>query len=461
VENAAAPVVTGPALLFLVVMSVVTLAAPRRAAIIPLFFTTVLMTLAQQFVIAGCHFTFVRILILVGFVRVYFRGETSGFVCTRIDKMFAYWVLVSFIAGMLLEPTHDQFINRAGFVYNALGIYFLARCLVRDLDDVVFALRGLVILCVLLACFMTVEKVTGRNLFYVFGGVSELTGIRDGALRAQGPFGHPILAGTCGATLMPLCVGLWFYGQRRFAIAGMVAATVVVVASASSGPLMAWFYGLLGFCFWPMRYRMRAVRWILLLMTVGLHIFMNAPVWYLIARLGAVMGGTGFWRAHLIDQFLSHIGEWWLLGTTYTAHWSPTGHGLPAFPDMTDITNQYVAEGVAGGIFKLCLFVVIIVNAFQAIGRVTGHSDDYGFRERFMFWAFGCSLVSHLVSFISVSYFDQVIVLYFSLLAFISSRPARLPEEESSIEGDSTNVPEQLVGIFHDEGLYSSHTRTK
>ena len=460
-EDASTIVVTGPALLFLAVMSVFMLAAPRKAAIVPLFFTTVLMTLAQQFVVAGCHFTFVRILILVGFLRVFIRGENRGFVCTRIDKMFVYWVLVSFIAGMLLEPTHDQFINRAGFVYNALGIYFLVRCLVRDLDDVVYALRGLVILCAILACFMTVEKVTGRNLFSVFGGVSEFTLIRDDALRAQGPFGHPILAGTCGATLMPLFIGLWFYGQKRFAIAGMVAATVVVVASASSGPLMAWFYGLLAICFWPMRHRMRAIRWILLLATVGLHFFMKAPVWYLIAHLGAWMGGTGFWRAYLIDQFLTHIEEWWLLGTTYTAHWSPTGSGLPAFPKMTDITNQYVAEGVAGGILKLGLFVAIIVNAFQAIGRVTRNSDDYGFRERFMFWAFGCSLVSHLVSFISVSYFDQVIVLYFSLLAFIGCRPPRLPEEESPIEGQSTDVSEQLVSIFHDAGLYSRYTRAK
>jgi hypothetical protein len=460
----AAPLVTGPALAFLAVMSVIMLTAPRRFAIIPLFFTTVLMTLAQQFIIAGCHFTFVRILLLVGFVRVLATGEARDFVRTRIDTIFFYWVFASFIVGMILEPTHDQFISRAGFAYNALGIYFLVRCLVKDLDDAVFATRGLVILCVILSGFMIVERVTGRNLFSVFGGVSEFTMVRDGSIRAQGPFGHPILAGTCGATLMPLFVGLWFYGKKLFAIAGVVGSAIVVLASASSGPVMAACYGLLSFCFWPIRYHMRAIRWTLLLAAVGLHLFMTAPVWYLIAHLGSMMGGTGFWRAYLIDQFLTHIDEWWFLGTTYTAHWSPTGHGLPAFPRMTDITNQYVAEGVQGGILKLILFIVIIVNAFRVIGGVVRNTEDYETRDRFMFWAFGCALVSHLVSFISVSYFDQVVVLYFSLLAFVSCWPGRLSEEHLPIENDGADIldsEEQLVSTFHDEGLYSHHARTE
>ena len=38
------------------------------------------------------------------------------------------------------------------------------------------------------AIFMTIEKTTGRNYFSMFGGVSTLTAIRDGKLRAQGAF---------------------------------------------------------------------------------------------------------------------------------------------------------------------------------------------------------------------------------------------------------------------------------
>src|SRR5262245_7132376 len=157
-------VVTPLALLFLVVMAVWMAAAPRRTAIVPLFFTTILMTLAQQIVVAGCHFTFVRILILVGLSRVCARGEAKGFRRTQIDKVFLWWVAVTFVTGMLLDPSHDQLVNRSGFVFDALGIYFLVRFLVRDLNDVAHAVCGLIILCAVLACFMTEEKLTGRNL---------------------------------------------------------------------------------------------------------------------------------------------------------------------------------------------------------------------------------------------------------------------------------------------------------
>ncbi len=59
-----------------------------------------------------------------------------------------------------------------------------------------------------LVAAMLYEKATGRNVFAVLGGVSEMTLIREGKLRAQGAFQHPILAGTFGATVLPLMVGL-------------------------------------------------------------------------------------------------------------------------------------------------------------------------------------------------------------------------------------------------------------
>jgi hypothetical protein len=100
-----------------------------------------------------------------------------------------------------------------------------------------------------------------------------------------------------------------------------------------------------------------------------LALMMNAPVWYLSAKLSEAMGGSGWHRAYLIDQWVAHFGEWWLFGTTYTAHWGPAGETIPGDPNMMDITNHFVMEAVKGGLLKLLLFVAMLVGCFKVIGR--------------------------------------------------------------------------------------------
>ena len=76
-----------------------------------------------------------------------------------------------------------------------------------DADDV----RLFRVLCVALAplaVLLLLERYTTHNYFSVMGGSGEIN-IRDGHVRAYGPLGHSILAGTVGATCVPmaLCPG--------------------------------------------------------------------------------------------------------------------------------------------------------------------------------------------------------------------------------------------------------------
>ena len=50
-----------------------------------------------------------------------------------------------------------------------------------------------------LAVLILGEKFSGRNAFAIFGGVPDVAVVRDGVIRCQGPFAHPILAGTFAA----------------------------------------------------------------------------------------------------------------------------------------------------------------------------------------------------------------------------------------------------------------------
>lgn len=167
---------------------------------------------------------------------------------------------------------------------------------------------------------------------------------------------------------------------------------------------------------WPLRHWMRFIVLGLALSLVGLHFVMNAPVWHLISRIDLVGGSTGWHRYYLIDQALRHFDEWWLLGTTSTAHW---GWGL------FDVTNQYVLEGVSGGILTLALFLSTLAVAYISVGRIW-RSVQRDRAKVALGWALGVSLFVHTMVFLAVSYFGQIVMIWYLLLAVIGSlTPAR------------------------------------
>jgi hypothetical protein len=442
--------VTTTGLVFLMIMAVLTVVLRRENALVPLLVTVCYMPLGQRFVIGGLHFHFFRVLLLMGICRVVLRGEAAGLRITGLDKLFLCWMVASLVLGTLVKPSTELLINRLGAFYNAAGVYFFVRFVVRDFDDVIGNVRAFALLLVPLAGCMAVEKLTGRNVFSIFGGVPDVTGIRDGTLRCQGAFLHPIMAGTFAATLFPLFIGLWFHAptDRFRAALGIVSSAFATAAAASSGALLAFLGALAVFGLWPMRRQMRIVRWGIGFGLVAMSLLMSAPIWYLIAKISEITGGTGWHRSYLIDQAIKHFNEWWLFGTTYTAHWGPGGQVLASDPNNMDITNHYVYEGVHGGVIKLGLFTAMIVVSFGIIGRCLRRTDwrDPG-RTKFL-WGIGAGLFAHCVSFISVAYFDQLIVIWFWLLAVVSmlsQRRTRLTRSVKETVGNLNNFVQDSI----------------
>src|SRR5690606_19955616 len=124
----------------------------------------------------------------------------------------------------------------------------------------------------------------------------------------------------------------------------------IIFNTASSTPVMSIIFTVIGLSFFYFRRYMSYFRWGLVALVISLHLVMNAPVWHLIARMNIVGGSTGWHRYHLMDKAISNFWEWWLVGIQSTAHW---GWGL------FDVTNQYVLEGVRGGILGLILYVFL------------------------------------------------------------------------------------------------------
>ena len=412
------------ALLFLLGACLVMLKGRRQLAVNAVLAIAAFLPLGQQVVVLGLHFTFLRILILVGLGRVLISGEIREVRLNRGDKILTCWALVGFICGVLRKPEAWAGADTLGSLYNSLGVYFLFRFLIRSPDEVIAQLRFLAFAAVVISLAMVVELISHKNPFYVFGGVPQFEEVRDGRFRCQGPFRHPILAGTFPATLFPLLIGLWLDGGRKKWIAtlGVIGSGFATVAAASSGAVLTFISAIVGLGLWGARYRMQLLRRGTVVVIIGLALVMKAPVWYLIAKASNLVGGTGWHRSYLIDQAVGHFSEWWLIGSSYTAHWAPSGEVLSVDPNNMDITNQYIAQGLQGGVLGLGLYVAYIVTCFKTIGRFVRSGDETLLHGK-LAWALGVGLTAHCIAFISISYFDQSIVFLFWLWAAIATVP--------------------------------------
>ena len=432
--------VNGFAGVVLAIMVLLTLAVPRRFALSPLLIVIGLMPLGQQIVLAGLHFTLVRILLVSGIIRIFARRETAAIVWTKTDSLIIWWTVVTIVFGSMLfglggspaggESIWALFVNRSGDVFNAAMGYFFVRAVVRDYADALTGIRTLAVVSVPIAILMVIEKATAHNFLSVFGGIPEITQMREGHLRGQGAFRHPILAGTFGATATPLFIALGFCRKKdRFlSVIGTISGLVITYEATSSGALIALAGGVGGLFMWYHRSKLSLVRRSSVVIVLVLSVVMQAPVWYVIAKASNFSGGGQGWhRAYLIDQAVGHFNEWFLFGTTYTAHWGPAGQVIAANPNMMDITNHYVEEGVKGGLLKLFFFVALIVSSFRRIGEILRSLALPRGPAAFFVWTLGVSLFGHCLSFFSITYFDQLIIVWFWLIAVISSIPITTP----------------------------------
>jgi O-antigen ligase len=92
---------------------------------------------------------------------------------------------------------------------------------------------------------------------------------------------------------------------------------------------------------------------------------------------------------------------------------------------MGDLANQYVYEGIQGGILTFILFLLLILFCFFRISAVIDSQADHT-KTRFFTWAIGSTLFVHVIAFWGISYWDQLLVTWYTLLAIVASLDAEL-----------------------------------
>lgn len=438
------------AILFTLIAAAAIFAAPRRWAAMPFLVAACYMTMGQKIDLGPFSLHMVRLLIAAGAARVVMRREWVTGGLNGLDKIMLVWAAWALVSSGFHQVTSDgnPLIFRLGLAYNVLGIYFLMRIFVQSLEDVERVIKVTACLFIPVALEMIQEQITRHNLFAIFGGVGENVMVRNDKLRAQGPFMHPILAGTVGAVCLPYMAGL-YRKHAAIASAGAAACIAMVLASGSSGPLMSLIFGIFALTLWRWRQLTRQMRFALVFGYIFLDIVMKAPAYYLIARIDLTGSSTGWHRAYLIESGLAHLREWWFAGTDYTRHWMPTG--VSWSPEHTDITNHYLQYGVIGGLPLMLLFMGALGVAFRYVGECLRQGEEDSWEEQFFIWALGAALLSQAATCISVSYFDQSYVFLFLNLALISSLWAAQTSvaSEQSVEEEKHQEDDAFSGAFH------------
>lgn len=405
-----------PAVLAAMLVAIVLMwALPRKYVILPFMAVTFLTPLAEQINLGGLHFFVVRILILAGWMRMGWgriaqKKPILGDRFNKVDKVFLIWAITHSTAVLLLWRSGAAVVNQFGVLWNVIGGYFLIRYLIRDREDIKRVIEAFAVCAAILGLAMLNEKVRMQNVFGFLGEVPLVPEMRDGHVRAQGPFMHPLLAGSFGATCIPLFLWLWYQGRAKaLAVAGAIGGALMAVTCSCSTPLMAGMAGVAALFIWPLRTKLRVMLWGLVGCLVVLHLAMKAPVWFLIARIDLAGGSSGYHRAKLIDTFLRHFWDWWLIGTQNAFTWGW---------DMWDTCNQYIQEGEGGGLVPLVCFILMIAFCFKRLGNAMRRLRSNR-KQEWPLWILGCALFSNVVGFFGITYFDQTQMAWFILLAII------------------------------------------
>ena len=389
--------------IFLLILFV--LLSRRHRAIVPLLIAATTIPMAQRLVIFGADFTMLRILILGYVARVMIRGEFRSIGWNRLDTAILLWAICRTTVLFVAHESLETLVFGLGWSFDVLGIYFVGRFLIRSWSDLKFAASTLAVLSLPVAILFAAEWTTGYNIFSIFGDVPAKTVVRGGRLRCQGAFAHPILAGTFWAAALPL---IWTLRKDKTFLVrlGTIGCLFIVAACSSSTPVLSALVAVIGAALFPWR-RHRTKMWVgLFALLVSLHLVMKAPVWHLMSRIDLAGGSTGYHRYEVLNAFLEHFSEWYLVGEPDPMSW-----GVWV---MRDVTNMYVAQGLTGGLLTLILFLLVLVLAFGNVGRaLDARSLARSLQRQWICWCIGVAILVHVVTFLSVSYFGQMEVIFY------------------------------------------------
>lgn len=421
--------------LILAIACLVVLFGSSRSALLAMMVGIIFVTQYRALEIAGFNFFGLRFLEVFGIIRVFARKEISWQQLTGTDR----WLLgfTAYNTFVFVARTEEIAANQIAAALDAYCCYFVFRGLIKDVDDLRWFLRANLVLLVPYVCVVLVESFTNNNPFTLFGASpANADWFRNGRIRCWGSFRHPSLLGTFAAATFILYLGLWFdRTHRKIATCGIALCALLVWATNSGAPLSCVAVGLVGWALWPLRRRMKLFRRGLVILISLIALLMNAPIWYIPARVSSISGGDGWHRSYLMEVAFENLDKWWMIGMPFekTRYWFPY---LNAGTGNADMTNLYLVYGISSGILSIVLFVCLLTHCYRRLGRALQTIRESSATQNpaeYMTWTLGVLLTMHIVNWFGITYFDQSYALWYMHLALIAALTAHLDQPVNSL----------------------------
>ena len=369
-----------------------------------------------------------RFVVAVLLMRCYFDDRLRRkFTWCRLDTLVTLSMVVYVGAYMITQvnPIGQTLEGRAGYLMDTWCAYLAARFIVTDRKKLISIIKCISIALVPLAILGIIESATGWQPFAALwrfspwfrGGESYVSEGRFGLARAVGPFSHAILFGGVFAMFMPLIYylhrekGQW--QSLAYVLLGI--ALLGALSSMSSGPWVMVIVVI--FCLVMERNKQFAKPLFILLVfsCISIGIASNRPFYHVIASWANPLGGAGYHRAKLIDLAIENFNEWWLVG------YGDKDPGWGEFLGMgrTDVTNEYILNGVRYGILGVIALCAVLAKAFRSLISTYRRLTNPAMKS--LCWAFGSLLFSVAVAWMSVSFFGQLSTLVYCSIGMIGS----------------------------------------
>ena len=351
----------------------------------------------------------------------------------RLDSWITFFAIMSFAIPVISwrQPVMYILENRSGALLDTFAAYFVGRFCLTDREAFVTTIKWIALTLAPVAILGIVESCTGwgpyhrLKIYCPWLQVSEPTlNIRSRFYRAVGPFSHPILFGASFAMFMPLVYwlrherGKW----RKLAYILTLAAILGAASSMSSGPWMMVIFTIGFLALERFKYLVKPMIIFVIFSCFLIGIISNRPFYHVIVSKANPIGGSGWHRAKLIDCAIEDFDEWWLVG--YGRRSPDWGRSLGMV--WTDITNQYMMDGVQYGILGVVAICGILATSMHRMIQLYQSTRDPVLKS--LCWAMGCIIGDLAISFNSAAFFGQAITLFYCIVGFAgSSRNLILP----------------------------------
>ena len=383
--------------------------------IIPIILAMCFLPADLSIKIFTLDFQAVRIMAIFALIRIYFDFNEQKLQFNSIDILFlTYNILGAIIYFIASNNKFGAFLYKSGALIDSAVLYLAFRYIIQSKKTIDLIVKTFCICVIILLPFIVFEFFTANNLFSFLG--RSAIAFRDGEVRAAGTFSHSILFGSFAAAIFPIIWAALMRKRNPVNSFSIFCCLFFIYACSSSGPLVALAAVIFFLFFFKWKHYSSYLAWSILFASIFVHFIREKPLWHLIyVRLTVRAGSTGYHRYLLMEAAVKEFWNWCLLGygdigaQWHLKYW-PWTHAR-----FTDITNQYLLEAVRGGFLTMLLFIILCYKVIKTLGKFSISQNNI--QDQWLWWGFTVMMITHCVTFLSVSYFGQIQMLFILTVA--------------------------------------------